>query len=74
LSRLNDFDCEHDIRTGLELAKAYKQMRSHLFNTCRIPKDELQVLVVNAYQNEVITTGKACELLNCDRLEFRDIL
>jgi predicted HTH domain antitoxin len=73
MSKLNDFDCELDVRTSLEFYEAYKDLRSHLFNTRQIPKDELQLLVVSAYNNEVITIGKACELLNCTNLEFREI-
>jgi len=73
MSKLNDFDCELDLRTTMEMYKAYQDMRSHLFNTGRIPKDELQFLVVTAYNYEAITASKACEILNCDINQFMEI-
>jgi hypothetical protein len=74
MSRLNDLDCDRAISTSMQLYNVYKELRSHLFNTGRIPKDELKLLVVTTYNAEVITEGKACEILNCNRIEFRKMI
>lgn len=74
MSRLNDLDLDLDIRTATRFYQTYKEMRAHLFNTGRIPMDELKLLTIAAYKGEAITEGKACELLGCDRIDFREIV
>lgn len=73
MSRLNDIDRNLEATTALELLNEWNDLRRHVLNSQHIPKDELQFLVLTAYKAEAITEGRACEILQCDRLDFRDL-
>lgn len=75
MSWLNDLDRNLEATTALELLNEWNNLRRHILSSQRLPKDEIQFLVLTAtaYRAEAITEGRACEILQCDRLDFRDL-
>lgn len=73
MSRLNDLDRNLEAATALDLLNEWNDLRRHILSSQRLPKDEIQFLVLTAYRAEAITEGRACEILQCDRLDFRDL-
>ncbi len=63
MSKLNDLDCELDVRTGTELFLVYKTLRRHLTQVGEIPRRDLVFLVHLALKHEEITQLRAAELL-----------
>lgn len=72
MSNLNDRDADLQYLNSRNLFTAYYALRQELRDSQQIPTDELEVLVMGAYALWIITEGKACEILGCNRIEFRD--
>lgn len=55
-----------------KLIEAINNERKRLYDNKQVPIDELRLLVFVAYACSEISSGKVCEMLSIDLLEFRE--
>ncbi len=72
MSTLSDRDADLLYLNSRSFIAAYYDMRRELRETGRIPLNDLNLLVMGAYYADVITVGKAAEILGVSILEFRE--
>ncbi len=75
MSKLNDLDAESILvpNTPDKLVRLWGQERRQLAKNSRVDKETLELLVCCTYHLGEITEGRAAEILNLFRLDFRDL-
>ena len=75
MSKLNDLDAESILvpNTPDKLVRLWGKERRQLAKNSRVDKETLELLVCCAYHVGEITEGRAAEILDLFRLEFRDL-
>ncbi len=75
MSQLNDLDAESVLvpNTPDKLVRLWGQERRQLAKNSRVDKETLELLVCCAYHLGEITEGRAAEILDLHRLDFRDL-
>lgn len=75
MSKLNDLDAESVLvpNTPDQLVRLWGKERRQLAKHSKVEKETLESLVCCAYHLGEITEGRAAEILDLFRLEFRDL-
>ncbi len=75
MSKLNDLDAESVLvpNTPDKLVRLWGQERRQLAKNSRVDKETLELLVCCTHHLGEITEGRAAEILDLHRLDFRDL-
>ena len=75
MSKLNALDAESVLvpNTPDKLVRLWGKERRKLANNSRVDKETLELLVCSTHHLEQITEGRAAEILDLHRLDFRDL-
>ncbi|MEL4896185.1 hypothetical protein [Crocosphaera sp. Alani8] len=75
MSKINDLDAESILvpNTPDKLVRLWGKERRDLAKNSKVDKETLELLVCSTHYLGEITQGRAAEILNLHRLEFRDL-